>query len=185
MSTRRYLRASDFLIGSHKTGGRCRVCGKPARKGRRTTCSAECADRLLVLCHVSVQVWRVEKRDRGVCALCGWDTGTLRRIVEKRWQHGKADRWGYRPWGPVVDRDTRVWLRGIVGDWSTEVDHIVPVCRGGGVRPDMTVEDVLANLRTLCAGCHKQETRRLAGERATARRDASATLFAKNGRASE
>ena len=65
-----------------------------------------------------------------------------------------------------------------LGPWTWEIDHIVPVCEGGGVRPDMTVDDVLANLRTLCTGCHRAETRALAARRAMARRDKKLELFA-------
>lgn len=174
MSNRRYLTARDFLIGTHTTNGRCRVCGNPAAKGRRTSCGAECSDRMLVLCHVNVQVSRVEKRDKGVCAICGWDTAALRRIVEKRYQSGERDRYGYRNWCDVVDRDTRMWLRAIIGDWTTEIDHIVPVSEGGGVRPDMSVADVLANLRTLCRACHVAETAALAKRSSERRRAAKA-----------
>lgn len=57
-------------------------------------------------------------------------------------------------------------LCGHVGYW--EMDHIIPVCEGGGLKPGMTIEEAMANLRTLCVKCHKTETgklrRRLAGK---------------------
>lgn len=43
------------------------------------------------------------------------------------------------------------------------MDHIIPVVEGGG-------SCGLENLRTLCVPCHKQETAKLAGRRAEARR---------------
>ena len=44
-----------------------------------------------------------------------------------------------------------------------QADHIVPVVEGGG-------ECDLDNLRTLCTGCHREETAALAKRRAYARR---------------
>ena len=38
-------------------------------------------------------------------------------------------------------------------DWH--MDHIIPVAKGGGVSPGMTIEEGMANLRTLCVPCHK------------------------------
>lgn len=182
MSQRRYLNANDFP-GDPKQG-QCRVCcgAIPANARRRTTCSAACSDRMVVLCRVNVQVARVEKRDRGVCAICGWDTRKLWRILEATIQPqpiAVPDSWGHRyvERRRMVDRDTQRWLKQQIGYWTTEIDHIVPVVRGGGVRPDMTVEQVLANLRTLCHDCHARETARLAAERAEQRRAEKATLF--------
>lgn len=50
-----------------------------------------------------------------------------------------------------------------------DMDHRQPVVEGGGVTPDSTVDDVLANLRTLCLACHKSVTKELAGRRARER----------------
>lgn len=47
-----------------------------------------------------------------------------------------------------------------------QADHIVPVIEGGG-------SCGLDNLRTLCTDCHQQETKKLAGRRAEARRAAA------------
>lgn len=44
-----------------------------------------------------------------------------------------------------------------------EVDHIIPVCEGGGACG-------LDNLRTLCLWCHRKETAKLAARRAQRRR---------------
>jgi len=99
---------------------------------------------------VSSQRWHVEQRDKGVCAKCGWDLGKLERAIRLRW-----------------------WLRryllkrfGLYGHTALwEMDHIVPVSEGGGVAPDMSYEEVMANLRTLCVPCHKAETAALAARR--------------------
>lgn len=39
-----------------------------------------------------------------------------------------------------------------VGSW--EMDHIIPVKSGGGIRPGITRSEILDNLRTLCHACH-------------------------------
>ena len=43
-----------------------------------------------------------------------------------------------------------------------EVDHIIPVCEGGGLMPP-------ENLRLLCRSCHAAETAKLSGRRFTSR----------------
>lgn len=47
-----------------------------------------------------------------------------------------------------------------------QADHIIPVVEGGG-------ECTLANLRTLCTACHREETAALAKRRAEARKVAA------------
>jgi 5-methylcytosine-specific restriction endonuclease McrA len=170
VSTKRYLTIEDFARPGWRRG-LCRVCLQPVGTGRRTTCSAECADRLRVLCFWNVQRRRAEKRDQGVCQMCGFDMWRVRRIV-------RSSLPVHQPWGRysgpcehVMDRACIKWLQDRIGSWTPEIDHIVPVCRGGGVRPDMTVAEVLANLRTLCHDCHASVTAKLAAERAARPRD--------------
>ena len=50
-----------------------------------------------------------------------------------------------------------------------QADHILPVIEGGG-------ECTLDNLRTLCTGCHREETAALAKRRAEARNPAEPLL---------
>ncbi len=54
--------------------------------------------------------------------------------------------------GPAVASDGHTW----------EADHIIPVIEGGANGP--------ANMRTLCLGCHRGETAKLAARRAARRR---------------
>jgi 5-methylcytosine-specific restriction endonuclease McrA len=102
---------------------------------------------------------RVFARDKGICALCGFDTKLLNRIArilhrrddtEAMWLVKMA--WGFErtAWG--------VW--DVPNMW--EADHIVPLAEGG-------THD-LSNYRTLCIGCHKEQTRLLAGRLAKARK---------------
>jgi 5-methylcytosine-specific restriction endonuclease McrA len=121
-------------------GGRplCRWCGLETAPPRRTFCSDYC-----------VHEWRLRtdpaylrecllRRDRGVCACCGIDTlAEYRRIRRLR---SDKRRLVLKEWG-ASPRRTSLW----------DADHMVPVAEGGG-------ECDLANLRTLCLKCHRQET---------------------------
>ncbi|MBK8267296.1 MAG: HNH endonuclease [Planctomycetes bacterium] len=162
MSTARHLTAADFPT---HTKGRCRVCQSPVPKGRRTFCGKACVLRMRMLCFTGEQVRRVDRRDRGICAMCGWNMKRLARIV------GWAMHWEglrKRPCSTFPSRRTSRFIQPLVnslGRWLWQVDHIVPVCEGGGIRPDMMIDEVLANLRTLCTACHHKETK-LAGRAA-------------------
>lgn len=87
----------------------------------------------------------VEKRDAGVCALCGTQCHT-----RPKWVEGEG-------WVRIWSREMRGW----------EADHIVPLVEGGGYGLD--------NLRTLCVPCHKAETKALAQRRAASRKIVSDT----------
>jgi hypothetical protein len=77
----------------------------------------------------------------------------------------------------ILSGSDRAWIKQRVANWEPEIDHIVPVSEGGGVRPDMSVAEVLANLRTLCHECHVVVTAALARRRAARKREARMTLF--------
>lgn len=55
------------------------------------------------------------------------------------------------------------------GEWAAEVDHIIPVVRGG--------TSDRSNLRALCSVCHRKETNLLAKERAIERKKAAPQIF--------
>lgn len=114
----------------------CRRCAREVPKGRLTFCSAECVREWSIRTNPAFAKARVFERDRGVCASCGRQCG------------GRIARGGHRMIG---------------ADW--EMDHIVPVCEGGG-------SCGLENLQTLCRACHKQKSTELARKRAAARRSA-------------
>ena len=154
----------------------CRVCGGVVRRPRLTICSQECQAVIQRCTSPTSQRWAVEKRDKGVCALCGLDTkklhmayklGACRTVVSFLDEIGFSGR-GHDLW---------------------QMDHISPVVEGGGLTTDLDYirqmvrdgragEVGLENLRTLCIPCHKLETAELAKRRAAARRDDKATLFA-------
>jgi len=135
--------------------GLCLVCREPiTAKGRRATCSRECRRIADFVSFVAVQRRYVYRRDHGVCALCDVHTAKQRRIkrlaAKRRWALGLSGRLWRLPAG---------W-----GDW--EMDHILPVCEGGGPSWDETIEMMMRNLRTLCPICHKQVTREMRRRRA-------------------
>ena len=155
MSNRRTLNARAW---PEPARGHCRLCSKPVPRGRRTICGKPCEERIKFLCHATVQNATVWKRDKSVCALCGWDMKRFGRIMSLAFKFARS--W---PNGPVPQIGK--YVQSILGSWSWEMDHIRPVCEGGGVSIETTIEQALANLRTLCPGCHKRETAALAKRR--------------------
>lgn len=108
---------------------------------------------------------KVFERDKGICALCGCDCNFLKRMVwilrhrdasDAMWIIKEA--WGLKRtfWG--------AWF--VPSMW--EADHIVPLSEGG--------TNDLSNYRTLCVGCHREQTRRL-HKRLAARRRGLVPLF--------
>jgi 5-methylcytosine-specific restriction enzyme A len=119
--------------------GLCRWCGTEVPKGRLTFCTAQCVHEWKLRTDPGYLRGQVFARDRGVCALCGVDTESLRK--NKRKLDYAARKQFERDWG----------LRRNLWD----ADHILPVCKGGG-------ECDLGNMRTLCLKCHRQVTKSLA-----------------------
>lgn len=152
--------------------GRCRFCGTSPLPGRRTSwCSETCVDEWKTISDPGYLRWKVQQRDRGACALCGFDTGRLVRVL-----HKVAERTGRRgAKGVASARRLAVWLNTkgftVGAEWKDvsfhtvvlwHADHILPLAEGG--------TNALANIRTLCVPCHKAETAALARRLAEARR---------------
>ena len=151
MNTRRYLTARDFPLHRDPADDMtlCRICGKRCKYKQARVCSAECRETSWVLMRVASQRWRVERRDKGVCALCGWDTGKLERIVARSWSLSRRVPRSYVCDCLGLPRELSFW----------EMDHIISVAKGGGVHPGMALAEVLGNLRTLCVPCHRARRR--------------------------
>lgn len=168
--------------------GRCRWCGQPVPKGRRSWCSDGCVTEFQVEAWPDKTRGAVAKRDHEVCRLCGRDCGRIDRYIEAilgnpRASHKKNWDYASRQY-VVIDPDLGLaqrrqrWVNLLkrLGFWVPdhyhaeqgtlrhlwEADHIVPVIRGG--------HNGLDNFRTLCLTCHRRETARLARERAAERR---------------
>lgn len=162
-------------------------CGRPIGPRRQSSHSAEC-----------VKVWRshsdvnhirrkVERRDRGVCAICGADTEALkaewgRALIAWHAEETKGYSKQYRDqwhanlnWTTVLRQGDRQKMpKPPVGFPAQErrwweADHIVPVAEGGGGCD-------YNGYRTLCIPCHRAETKLLAGRLAAARKKQVATL---------
>jgi hypothetical protein len=116
----------------------CRWCSLEVPAGRQTFCSSYCVHEWKLRSDPGYLRDKVFERDRGICALCGADTLSLRKHKRKL---GYAERLAFEhEWG----RRKTLW----------DADHIVPVAEGGG-------ECDLANMRTLCLPCHRRATAEL------------------------
>jgi 5-methylcytosine-specific restriction endonuclease McrA len=130
----------------------CRWCGLEVIGRRFTFCSDWCVHEWRLRTDPGYLREQVFLRDRGVCAICKLDTN--RAYAELRRSRGVHRRRLLSQWQlPRITRKT-LW----------DADHIVPVIEGGG-------ECDLANLRTLCLLCHRQQTRELRLRLAVQNRD--------------
>ncbi|MDA8346965.1 MAG: HNH endonuclease [Thermaerobacter sp.] len=174
MSTQRTI---GYLPGLHRDAeGRalCRWCQKPVPKGRHSWCSQACVDEYMIRSSPASARAHVFQRDKGVCARCGADTGTLEAAIRDLRARWKRWRWADSPAaeGEELDEEWRKlcessgvryrpgWLKwGFSATHLWEAHHIVPVVEGGG-------ECGLDGYETLCLRCHKAETAALAARRA-------------------
>lgn len=172
----------------------CRQCGTECPGKRRTFCSGACVDAWKEKTDPSFQRRKVFARDKGICQRCRLDVGALEDRVQalasrlsrlldcypsadlpveqrrklnrrrysvprhiRRVQRALAAFGGDRCFGAV--------FRPALSRSLWEMDHVVPVVRGGG-------SCGLENLRLLCVPCHRAVTRELAASRAAERRKA-------------
>jgi 5-methylcytosine-specific restriction enzyme A len=120
----------------------CRWCSLEVPPRRFTFCSDWCVHEWKLRTDPGYVREKVFERDRGVCAGCGVDArAAFIDLKRARAAHRLRllERWGLKR----LNRKT-LW----------DADHIVPVIEGGG-------ECDLANIRTLCLICHRQETAKL------------------------
>ena len=134
--SRRYIKAREaFPLRK----GECRVCLKPMGKRSLSSCSDACRREVEFFWRIDSQRAAVYRRDKGVCQQCGLDTEKLKRVM--RWTNFCGH---YAYFKHVL---------GLSANW--EMDHIIPVSRGGGLKVGMRMAEAMANLRTLCVPCHK------------------------------
>lgn len=176
MSTKRFSKtipASELPKGPN---GRnlCRWCKEEVPKGRRTFCGKpECTHEFNIRRSGAYARRCVWKRDKGVCAICKKDTEQLQRIIDKLrnrvhsyyWRKSPmADAWRaraitrgeklHKAFPALVSPARWAGSGAYYCDSGWQADHIVPVAEGGG-------ECGLDGYRTLCTGCHLEETRKL------------------------
>jgi 5-methylcytosine-specific restriction enzyme A len=151
----------------------CRYCGG-VLSGRRTAwCGEECVREALIRIRPGWARSAVYNRDRGVCALCGFDAG----LVERAARHLAGSLDGYFDVAPYLAiREARCLLARVggatMGLWDGrfphlwEADHILPVAEGGNLCG-------LDGYRTLCRRCHAKESGRLRKRLNQRRKDAT------------
>ena len=150
----------------------CRWCDQPVPPPKLTFCGPDCIHEWKLRSQPSYLRVYVEDRDHGICALCGIDTFELQRHLRALYRDVRDDKG--RPWfrsktfwpitfGIVVKEALRFRLsvaqlfRLLERRHPYDVDHTVPLIEGGG--------HGLTNVRSLCIGCHSEETKKLAGRR--------------------
>jgi len=152
--TKRACNVNDiFPWRQDENGNRlCAVCGKAGLHKSLKYCGDKCRNEAYIRTSPSYARAKVHRRDKGICAMCGCDTSKLKRILKRASIYNdKNGRYRY------VEYTDRQAVREIQKDigftrrhlW--EMDHIQPVCKGGGLCG-------LDNLRTLCIPCHTAET---------------------------
>lgn len=168
---RRTITSVKLRVGMRREKGRCTWCDAEVPKGRRrrSWCSEACRDEG----YLRFGFWHdpVERRDKGVCVLCGFDSRACQKRLKGLMRRAKGDRSNRHHCYSASRirkfcRRTRISITG----QPYEIDHIIPVIEGGGCCG-------LDNLRTLCFVCHAEETKALAGRRAAKRRDRSRPLL--------
>lgn len=140
----------------------CRWCSSTCPSRRTSYCSKECWDETWFYIDAQTRRSRIYRRDKGVCATCGFDTNRIIRVrdkIRKIPDYARKDR-KRRQFLELLKENG--WGQLSLGRQPYEIDHIVPKILGG--------HDDLENLRTLCISCHKAETKRLARYRAHRRR---------------
>jgi 5-methylcytosine-specific restriction enzyme A len=84
-STKRAWTMQDSLPVKRpgETERHCRFCGGVVMRPRLTFCSQECVDKWTLRSRPQEARKAVEKRDHGVCAVCGVDTQQIERLARR------------------------------------------------------------------------------------------------------
>jgi 5-methylcytosine-specific restriction endonuclease McrA len=152
----------------------CRWCKRPVSGRKRNWCGdAECVKQWTMRTQPEIFRKVVFERDRGICALCGFDTKTVDTatiLSELR----AAQRAG-TPTEAILARLDAAYRWKVAAKIDPakspwEADHIIPICEGGDWFD-------LSNVRTLDTLCHRAVTSALARRRAERRRESRRTLF--------
>ena len=109
--------------------GGCRWCDGPVSPPRRTFCSADCVHEYKLRSNNRYMRDCVYRRDRGVCGICGVSTALIGRAILAAGTAAEGLR-VRRAFSVPPKR--KVWRRKH-GGAVFDVDHIVPVARGGGL----------------------------------------------------
>lgn len=119
---------------------------------RRTFCSDACVHEWRLRSSPTYLRECVFARDKGVCALCGYDAHKARRKTMRL------------PFAERMRELRRLQEHGLIHpkrkSWW-EADHVLPIVEGG--------DSCLENMRTLCIPCHRGVTTELRLRRRTVR----------------
>ena len=135
----------------------CTWCGSQVPKGRRNWCGPACVDDFQSIQPANCAALAF-RRDRGICQLCHKDLIRIDSLLLKL-QHGPhAD---HDAWHTYLQHLQGLGFRMNAALWLA--DHIVPVCKGGGLCD-------VNGYRVLCLPCHERITRELNQELHKAKR---------------
>lgn len=161
--------------------GRCRICGLPVPRGRRTFCSEACVE------HYRIRAWPqyarqvIWERDGGRCERCGLSVRKIHSSINRKArtfrdrraaeQFSRSLSVGFSHQirnGTKAPSDGRsfgwCWWPGVALSSCWQLDHRIPVAEGGGsCGPE--------NLRILCRWCHRIETAKLLRRQKHTRKD--------------
>lgn len=151
----------------------CTWCGVEVKPPRRTFCSDDCVHEYKIRSDPGYVRIQLRNRDHGICAQCGLDCEKLQRVLNYI-QYGTERPYArprYDPYyasqagGLDIVKQTLVELGFLAYPIRSlwDADHILEVVNGGG-------ECGLENYQTLCQVCHKAKTKKLAADRAKARK---------------
>jgi 5-methylcytosine-specific restriction endonuclease McrA len=159
-------RATVLLLDGKLLHLRCENRGQKRLSAKRSRLASERSTRRK---RKAIDADAVFARDRGICAICRFDTTRIGPWLESLPRsydaglysnHGELDRFSAAvAYGTLLGRHrnralvllARFW--GVVlshGSHFSEIDHITPIAEGGS--------DELSNLRTLCRRCHCGES---------------------------
>jgi 5-methylcytosine-specific restriction endonuclease McrA len=122
----------------------CRWCKGAVSGRRRTFCSDACVHEWRLRSSPTYLRECVFKRDKGVCALCGYDAHKERRkVMRLPFKERMRELKTLQEHGLIHPKRKSWW----------EADHVLPVVEGG--------DSCLSNMRTLCIPCHRGVTTEL------------------------
>lgn len=153
--------------------GICRLCAEPilldGKPAKRRRWHPGCVEVWLIATSSEAATAALFRRDRGVCAACGYDCEAPAnwRLAAERYVRGPAGKVAFvavQPWRDEADGPYCRLRREKLVDWQG--DHVVPLWS-----VDRDAEDAmrywgLENLQTLCTPCHLDKTAAEAAQRA-------------------
>lgn len=154
LELRRFRRTASLSDLQKPLEDVCAWCNRNGVPKRRKYCTQECADSAHRHCYPqspAAKMYAFVQLQDCVCLLCGeWFVDAVKELVDK------AHAWNLRcreqgyEWASK-DEQVTLWEIGNGTGDRWEVDHIIPLFRGGiGIGFD--------NIQVVCKGCHRKKT---------------------------